>query len=215
MTLHEAANTRFGAELRLVCSQASRPADERLDHGPNAVTYGRVLQVAVGVEQLGRSGDHQLRFEHHERFGEDEHLAQRQLRTDGAAQAPGRAHERDRFVAEGRLARRTGGPVDGVLEYARDGIVVLWSGDQERVDAGDPVLQLADRLWSSVRFHVCVIEWDLTQLRDLDLHTLRGHFHGSPQQASVIGPAPQAARNPENSKASLVRPHALSSLSQA
>src|SRR6185437_8279742 len=56
----------------------------------------------------------------------------------------GSADDRCRLAPQRGLAVRPGGPVDGVLEYARDGAVVLRRRHQDRVRGGDRLAQRGD-----------------------------------------------------------------------
>ena len=87
-------------------------------------------------------GHPQLRLHHDERVRLDEHLAQRHLGPDGAAVSARRPHDADGLPAQDAVLRGARGPVDGVLEHARYGVVVLRGGDEQGVGRHDAPLQV-------------------------------------------------------------------------
>src|SRR5574340_159406 len=83
-----------------------------------------VEQPAVGVELLLRAGHGDLGADH-AGTGDAEDPLQILLRPESAELAGARADDGDRLVAKRRPHPRPGGPVDRVLEAARDRPVVL------------------------------------------------------------------------------------------
>ena len=68
-----------------------------------------------------------LRLVHRHHVGKDAHLARRQLAARTVPSTRTAAHQRERFSVERRVGRSRG-PVDRVLQYARDR--ELYSGEQ-------------------------------------------------------------------------------------
>ena len=127
------------------------PDPHALDPGREGVELPRddlarlLVDQARLVERLARVADHHLGLEQGVRLERLEAGAQAVLHADGPQAARRRAHDRHRLVLE-RLVRRPRRPVDGVLQHARHGVVVLGRDDEEAVGRGDGGAQAARRL---------------------------------------------------------------------
>src|SRR4051794_25985581 len=73
-----------------------------------------------------------------------ENLAQLRLSPHRSEHAGGCTDDSSRLAVKGALSGRAGDPVEGVLELARDRVVVLGGGDQDRVGVAHRSAQLLD-----------------------------------------------------------------------
>src|SRR5205823_550297 len=116
---------RGAAERRpLVCSSSCLGRlgrqEERLERVPDTVDR-RLVEALVGAR-------HRDRVAYDAGAGDPEDAAQVLLRPEGAELSLAGADDRDRPVEEGSVPLRARGPVDGVLQAAGDGAVVLRRG---------------------------------------------------------------------------------------
>jgi hypothetical protein len=144
------------------------PEGERLQreqHAGELFPGLRVDEVAVGVELLGglvRLGEH-LRLVEEVDVEEYPDLADVVLRA-AAAGAARRAQDRGRPVRE--AVGRARPPVQGVLQRARHGVVVLGRGEEEAVGRAHPAAErLHGRREAAVHLEVRVQQG---QARDVD-----------------------------------------------
>jgi hypothetical protein len=66
-------------------------------------------------------------------------------------------------------------------------VVVLRGGDEEAVGFPDRLLEARDRLGIALRLDVLVVEGDLADLEDVELHSWRHFFLGGAQERPVVG----------------------------
>ncbi len=129
-----------------------------------------------------------------------EDLARLRRRPDTAEHSRARGEHGDRLVADRRLGERPRGPVERVLERARDRGVVLRGGDQDRVGVRERRLEAlhgAGRLSGAVV--VGVVGRDLLQpVVELDLDPVRGRRGGPAQEIRVVGSLAEAAAERED-----------------
>ena len=158
--LHDPRVAVHAAE-RLAIGFAPRAQDEsrRLDHRSFRVQAARdcqqapdhflglfVGEVACGIELLRGVCDHHLGLVDGEHVQEHETLAQVILRAGGALRTTGSAHHRDWLALPGVVAIGAGSPIDGILQDARNGVVIFRGGEQDRVRGLDAGLELGDPL---------------------------------------------------------------------
>src|SRR5579863_694293 len=122
-----------------------------------------------------------------------EELPEVELRARGTDLARGRAKKSDGLADERRAPGEARAPIDRVRECSGDPVVVLGRRDQDTV--GVPKLRLECLHSRRVTFglDVRVEEWQVSNLDDVDLHSLRGEFARRVEQRAVEGGAPKAA----------------------
>src|ERR1022692_2346151 len=96
-----------------------------------------------------------------------------------------------------RIRRRPGQPIDCVLKYARNGIVVLGGYQQEGIRRDDLLLELDHCRGNALLLHVPVIERNAADRGRLDRRAGGRKLHRRAQQPRIEGRAPQAACNSE------------------
>ena len=138
------SSTRTGPS----CSKRRRPSrarglDERGDVLGELAAQVLLAQVAVLVELRVGLHDRQLAVDD---LGADgaEHLADLRLGPHRAEEAGAGADDGRGLAAQDAVGHRARGPVERVLEHARDRVVVLGGRDQDGVGALDGVLERDD-----------------------------------------------------------------------
>src|SRR5262249_17987120 len=178
------------ADLR---DPALEPLEQHGDIGPRL----RIGEIAVLVELVAGARDQYLVRERL-RAGKEQRLAHLALGVRRAADAGRGAHDRDRFAVEHRLPGRARGPVDGVLQHTRRAAVVLRGREEDGVRVADRVPQVLDRLGRPGLLHVAVVERQVADVVDLDVHAARRELLRGAQEPTVVRSAAKAAGDPED-----------------
>src|SRR4051812_7407940 len=170
-------------------------ADEIADQVGEAVAQLGIEQPALGIEGVVGQADGQLVLQD-VRADRLEHLARLGLRPDRAEQ-PGARTDHGRGLAAQHVRRvRARGPVQRVLEHARDRGVVLGGGDQDGVGAPDRLAQRVHARGCDRAVDVLVVEGHVTQaVLQLERRAGRQRLRCRPEQAHVVGVGAKAARD--------------------
>ena len=169
---------------RLSHAQAGRPSAVaasrfRESHKPRdelaELLFGfRVGELAIRVEGALGARHHHAALGPELRAQGAEDRQPRVLAEDGAEIARRGSYERDRLSAEnpldvGRWPRQ---PVDGVLENARDRIVVFGRDEKQAVGRRNRVFQRRDRVGNSIGgLPVSIVERDIADRADCQVRT--------------------------------------------
>ena len=178
------------------------------DHGGEAGHERLQLLAHPGVGDRALAVEHTAGARHHQpplgpqvRAERAEHRQPVVLREQCAEPARRGADDRERAAAKnpravGRRARR---PVDRILEYAGNAVVIFGRHQQHAIGGGDRLLERGHRLRDAFRLHVAVIERDAVQRARLQRHAIRYQLRRRAQQRGVVRAVPQAARDAEHS----------------
>src|SRR4029453_4784729 len=126
------------------------------------------------------------------------HLGQAGVKTiaDGGlspSSAGGRLGASDdthRLAYQGRLVRRTGGPVQDVFEDARNPVIVFGGNDQETGAGRNRALQFLHRVGRMFSVLIGVVERDGRDVENLDLNPFPTLFRQSAQNRLGVRVAP-------------------------
>src|SRR5262245_4928924 len=188
---------------RVACSRGERNTAGDVDKGVEELGQLRadagVDELTALVEAHERLGNEHLRLLQHVGAGELESGAELLLGAGGAPAAGRGAHDRDRLACQRRAERRARGPVDRVLEHARNAAVVLGRGDQERVGFSDRLLETDDGLGIAGCLDVVVVERQRADLVVDELDAFGHQLARRPQERAVVRALPEAAGDPEDS----------------
>ncbi|OLD64939.1 MAG: hypothetical protein AUI47_03665 [Acidobacteria bacterium 13_1_40CM_2_68_5] len=183
--------------LNTVASSVSHQARDEQKLGAGLLDLGRLLrvdQLSRRVERLARADDLHGRGQDENTEGR-QHLAQHQDAAHGAIRARGGAHE-ERDLPLERVAGRSRGPVDDVLERPRDRVVVLRRADEEGVGGDDPLLELARPFRQPlVCLDVAVVRRHrhIAQVEQVDVGLAAQRLDGHRQELTVEGAGTQGA----------------------
>ena len=189
-------------------SRRSRSRAKPPGRGPPRRAASRARRGVPDGRQRQRAGPRRRtsrRVTHREldlgdaRAHRSEHLAQ----LGGcprAAERPGaRADHGDRLVAKGVRGEWAGGPIERVLERARDGRVVLGCGEEDRVGLANERAEPLDGCRAGGEILVAVVRRDLPQpVPDLDLDPGRRLLAQGAEEGRVVGAATERAADREN-----------------
>src|SRR5882724_1400714 len=103
----------------------------------------------------------------------------------GGAERSGRgAHDRDGLALPGVIAVWARGPVDGILEDAGDGEVVLGGGKEDGAGGADAGLELDDGS-GRIELDIAVVERNGRQVEGVDGDIWRGELDGGAEDCAV------------------------------
>jgi len=137
-----------------------------LQKGREEITRRLVHKATVGVERLVRTADEDLRLQERVRVGEYKCLSQLRLTARGSRNTRRGSHQRRDFAIQGAVARRSGQPVDRVLQHAWHAVVVLRRGDQQPIRPPNGVAKLHHARGGTSRLDIGVLQRDPVQLVD-------------------------------------------------
>ena len=129
----------------------------------NEEARGRLQAMARTTDGF-ELADEDLRLQERVRVGEDKCLSQLRLSARGSRNTRRGAHQRRDFAIQCAVARRSGQPVDCVLQHTRDPMVVLGRGDQQPVRLPNGVAKLHDARRDANSLDIAVVQRDLVQL---------------------------------------------------
>src|SRR5258705_6025492 len=98
-------------------------------------------QITVLIESMCSIRDHDFRLIEEKQVESYKNLPKMLLGPCGSDCSERRAHDRGWFSRPGAIAIGTAGPIDRVLQYCRDGVVVLGSYDQNCIGAANALLE--------------------------------------------------------------------------
>ena len=116
--------------LPLPLLQEPCPGHEIAQQLSNQVFCVLIERVSRGIEPLGRVRNHHFRLVDGIHVQKDKHLPQMILSPRRAEHPGGGSHHRDGLPVPDVIAIRPGGPINGIFQDPRNGVVVL-RGDQE------------------------------------------------------------------------------------
>src|ERR1700730_5572872 len=129
-------------------------------------------QISVLIESMCSIRDDDLRLIEGKQVESYEDLPQMVLGPSASDCAQRRSHDRRRFSRPRAVALGPRGPIDRVLQYSRDGIVVLGRCDQNSIGAVNALLQF-EHYWRWAFLVVFIEHRNTVKLKDVDLTILR------------------------------------------
>jgi hypothetical protein len=159
-----------------------------------------VREPALFVEAFfGMRDQHLGGGQHRHRVVEGD-LPQLHLRPGRADHAGGGADDSHRLAAERRFPRRPRQPVEGVLEAARHRVVVFGRRDEDGIRRFDLVAQRRYRCRPTGGLYIGIVDRQVERPGEGDRQPRRRQLLRRAQRGRVIGEAPQAAGNGEDSE---------------
>jgi hypothetical protein len=128
-------------------SEARDQIHEVLQKDRKEVARCLVYEVSVSIELFVRVCDENLRLKKGVCVCEYECLPQLGLASRGSRHPRRGSHHGGCLTVQRAIARRPGQPVDRVLQYPWNAVVVLGTCDQQAIGSADRVTQLNDSCW--------------------------------------------------------------------
>lgn len=128
-----------------------------------------VGQIPLGVKKTGGVANVGFWLLHSGHIEEDEALAQMLICAETTDGSGGNADDTGRFGLPGAFAVRTRADINGVLEAAGDGTVVLRSEKQSGVTSADLLAKRNPRRGRIVGFEILVVERENTDLDEFEI----------------------------------------------